>query len=228
MRGGEEGFEDAGDDQHGDGSREEADGFATGEGERVATAEHAGEEEAGGETEAGATGDKDAGDLKCAVSSDEAPDIESHVVLGAGGGDDSDTHAVGEHQEDSSETSGDASCVGVEADSDVVGHDAGGGLRFGGEDRVGPHLVVLDLIDHLGAEHCVHELWARNGEQGSQERARQEDRKSDGGVGKEAAEDSGVAFGEEVPDAGEVEAIAGVDVIMGATDEAVQVCFEGA
>jgi uncharacterized RDD family membrane protein YckC len=88
--------------------------------------------------------------------------------------------------------------------------------------------VVLDLVDHLGAEHDVHELRARDGQESSEECAGEEDGYGYGGVGQETAEDSGVGFGEEVPDAGEVEAVAGVDVIMGAADETVEVCFEGA
>ena len=71
----------------------------TGEGERVAAAEHAGEEEAGGEAQAGSAGDEDAGELKCSVSGDEAPEAEGHVVLRAGGSDDAEVDAVGEHEE---------------------------------------------------------------------------------------------------------------------------------
>jgi len=56
------------------------------------------------------------------------------MVLGAGGGDDADVEAVGEHEEDGADAGEDAACVGVEADGDVVGHDAAGFLRFGGED----------------------------------------------------------------------------------------------
>ena len=149
MGGREKGFEDSGDDQQGDGSGEEPDGFGAGEGEGVAAAEHAGEEKAGGEAETGAAGDEDAGQFERAVGGDEAPHAERHVVLRAGCGDDSDAHAIGEHEEDGSETGEDTARVSVEADGDVVGHDAAGFLRFGGEDRVGPHLMVLDLVDHL-------------------------------------------------------------------------------
>ena len=226
--GGEEGLEEAGDDQQGDGSGEQSDGFAAGEGECVAAAQHAGEEQAGGQAEAGTAGDEDAGQLQRAVSGDEAPDAEGHVVLGASGSDDTDAHAVGEHKEDGAKAGEDASCVGVEADGDVVGHDGAGCLGFGGEDRVGPHLVVLDRVDHSGAEHGVHELGTGDCQERSEECAGEEDREGSRGVGQEAAEDSGVAFGEEVPDAAEVHAVAGVDVIMGAADEAIQVCFEGA
>jgi len=56
------------------------------------------------------------------------------MVLGAGGGDYADVEAVGEHEEDGADAGEDAACVGVEADGDVVGHDAAGFLRFGGED----------------------------------------------------------------------------------------------
>jgi len=149
-------------------------------------------------------------------------------MLCAGCGDDSDAHAVGEHEEDGSETGEDAACVGVEADGDIVGHDPAGFLRFGGEDRVGPHLVVLDLVDHLRAEHGVHELRTRDCQEGSEKCAGEEDGEGSGRVGQEAAEDSGISPREKIPYAREVHAIAGVDVIMGAADEAIQVCFEGA
>ena len=162
------------------------------------------------------------------MGSDEAPDTECHVVLRAGGGDDTHVDAVGEHEIDSSETSENARCEGVETDCNVVGHDEAGSLRFGGEDRVGPHLVVLDLVDHLRAEHGIHELRTRDRQQRSEERSAEEDGEGDGGVGKQTPEDPRIAFGEKVPDALEVQPVAGVDVIMSAADEAVQVCFEGA
>ena len=228
MCGGEEGFEDAGDDQHGNCAGEEADGLAAGEGESVATTKHAREEKTRGETETGASGDEDTGELERTVGGDEAPDAEGHVVLGAGGGDDAHVDAVGEHEKDGSETGEDAACVGVEANGDVVGHDLAGGLGLGGEDGVGPHLVVLDLVDHLRTKHGVHELGSCDGEEGSQQRSCEKDGEGDRCVGEQAAKDSRIAAREEVPDAGEAHAVAGVDTIMGAADEAVQVCFEGA
>jgi len=44
--GGEEGLEEAGDDQHRDGAGEETDGLAAGEGEGFAATQHTGEEKA--------------------------------------------------------------------------------------------------------------------------------------------------------------------------------------
>lgn len=88
--------------------------------------------------------------------------------------------------------------------------------------------MVLDFIDHGRAEHGVHELRAGQGEEGSEERAGEEDGRGDGGVGEEATEESGVGGGEEDADGGEAEASAGVDVVMGAADEAVEVGFKGA
>ena len=171
MGGGQEGLEDAGDHQHRDSTREQADGFAAGKDKRVATAKHAGEEEAGGQAQTSAAGDEDAGKLECAVGRDETPNAERHVVLRACGGDDTHVHAVGEHEIDGSETSENARCEGVEANGNVVGHDEARGLRFDGEDRVGPHLVVFDFVDHLRTKHGVHELRARNGQQHSEERS---------------------------------------------------------
>jgi len=226
--GGKEGFEDASDSEQGYGSGEEADGFCAGQCERVAASEHSGKEESGGETEAGAAGDEDAGEFERTVGGDEAPHVEGHVMLGAGCGDDSDAHPVGKHEKNGPETGEDPACVGVEADGDVVCHDAAGFLRFGGENRVGPHLMVFYLIDHLRAQHGVHELRTGDCEQGSEKGAGKEDGEGGGGVGQETTEDSWIAAGQEVPDARETHSIAGVDVIVGATDETVEVCFEGA
>ena len=106
------------------------------------------------------------------MGGDETPNAERHVVLRACGGDHTHVNAVGEHEIDGSETSENARCERVEANGDVVGHDEARGLRFDGEDRVGPHLVVFDFVHHLRAKHGVHELWARYGQQRSEERAR--------------------------------------------------------
>lgn len=163
MCGGEERLKETGDDQHGNSSGEQADGFAAGEGEGVAAAEHSREEKTGSEAQASATGDEDAGQFERAMGGDEAPNTERHVVLRAGSGDDTHVDAIGEHEIDRSKTGEDASRECVEADGDIVGHDEAGSLRFGGEDRVGPHLVVLDLIDHLRTKHGMHELRARDG-----------------------------------------------------------------
>ena len=51
---------------------DEADGLAAGEGEGLAAAEIAGEEDAGGEAKAGSAGDEDAGKLKRAMRGHEA------------------------------------------------------------------------------------------------------------------------------------------------------------
>ena len=204
MGGRQKRFQDSGDDKHRDGAGEQTDGFISGEGKGVAAAEHSGEEKARGKAKSCAAGDEDAWQFERAVGSDEAPNAERHMVLGARGGDDAHVHAVVEHEQDGSDAGDDAAHVGVEADGDVVGHDGARCLGFRGEDRVSPHLVVLDLVDHLRTKHRVHELRPRDSEEGSKECAGEEDGKGDCGVGQEAAKDSRVAFGEKVPEGCEV------------------------
>ena len=197
-------------------------------GEGVATAAEAGEEPGGAHVEAGAAGNEDGGELERAVGGDEAPEGKRHAVLGADGGDDADVDAVEDHEPEGGDDEEDAGKVGVEADADVVGHDAGGFLRFGAEDGVGPHFVVLDGVHHLRAEHGMDELRAHEGDDDAERGAGEEEQKGAGNPGKEAAEETGVAVEEEASDGARGEAAAGVDEVVGAGYEAVEVLLEGA
>jgi len=221
--GGEEGFEGARDDEQGDGSGEELDGFEAGEGDGGGAGEHAGEEDARGEAEAGGSGDHDAGELEGAVGGDEAPEAEGHVVLAANDGDGSEHEAVVEEGVEGEEAGGDSSGEGEEADHDVVGHDAGGGFGLDAEDAVGPHLVVVEVGDGLGAEEHDTEVGADHDDEGSESAGEQADERGGEEVAGEATQQARVAVGEELPDAGEGDALTGVDVVVGSGDEAVEV-----
>jgi len=150
------------------------------------------------------------------------------VVLRAGGSDYAHVDAVGEHQKDRSKTDEDSTCVGVKTDGDVIRHDLAGGLGLRCENGISPHLAMLDFFDHLGTEHGMHELRACDCEQRPEESACEKNGKSDSGVREQAPEDSGIAMSKKVPDARKIHPVTGVDAIMGAAYEAVQVCFEGA
>ena len=149
-------------------------------------------------------------------------------MLSACGGYYAHVDAIGEHEEDRAKAGEDSPCIGVKADGDVIRHDLAGGLGLRSKNGISPHLVVLDLVDHLGAEHGMHELGTRDREQCPKESPREKDGQSDGCVRQQASEDSGIAVSKKVPDAQKIHSITGVDAIMRAAYEAVQVCFEGA
>ncbi len=116
----------------------------------------------------------------------------------------------------------------MKADRDVVGHDAGGFLGLGAEDAVGPHLVVLDGFDHLRAEHGVHEVRPDERDDDAEDGGEPEEREGEGDVGEEAAEDAGVLEGKKAPQAADGKLAAGVDEVVRAGDEAVEVVLERA
>jgi len=188
--GGEKGFEGPGDDEQGDGSGEETDGFRRRRGRVRRAAEHSGEEEAGGEAETGTASDEDTGEFERAVSGDKAPHHERHVMLCAGCGDDYDAHAV-VNMRRMVRAREDAACVGVEADGDIVVM-SGWIPAFGGEDRVGPHWWCSKSCRSSAGEHGVHELRTRDCQEGSEKCAGEEDGEAVVVVGQEAAEDSGI------------------------------------
>ena len=158
----------------------------------------------------------------------EAPKAEGHVVLAADDRDGAEHEAVVEERVEGEEACGDASGEGEEADRDVVGHDAGGGLGFDAEDAVGPHLVLIEVGDLVGAEEHDAEVWAEHDDEGSEEAGGYADEGGGEEVAGESAEEARVSVGEEVPEAGPGDAAAGVDVVMGSGDEAVEVLLEGA
>ncbi len=121
----------------------------------------------------------------------------------------------------------DAAGEGEEADGDVVGHDAGGGLGLHAEDAVGPHLVVVKVGYLVGAEEHDAEVWTEHDDEGSKETGGDTDEGGREKVAGEAAEEARIAVGEELPEGRERDAVAGVDVVVGAGDEAVEVLGEG-
>ena len=203
-------------------------GFQAGESQGGAAWEHAGEEDAGGEAETCGAGDHDAGDFECAVSGYEAPEAEGHVVLAADYGDGAEHEAVVEELEESEEACRHAACEGEEADGDVVGHDAGGGFGLHAKDAFGPHFVMVEIGYAVGAEEHDAEVGAHHNDECAERAGRDADEGCGEEVAGEPAEEARVAAGEELPDGGDGDAGAGVDVVVGAADEAVEVLLEGA
>ena len=86
--------------------------------------------------------------------------------------------------------------------------------------------MVLDSVDHLRAEHGVHEVGAEDRDDDAEEEAHHAEGEGEGDVAEEAAEEAGILEGEEAADGAGGELAAGVDEIMRAGDEAVEVGFE--
>jgi len=164
------------------------------------------------------------------MGGDEAPEAEGHVVAGTDDSDDTEHEAVVEERKQREQAGGDASGEGEAADEDVVRHDFGRGLRFDAKDAFRPHLVLVEVGDGVGAEVLGEEHDAIVGADDCDDCAEgcgsDGDRRCQQDVGREAAEQARVSVGEEVPDAGGGDAIAGVDVVVGAADEAVEVLLQ--
>lgn len=228
VSGGEEGFERARDDEHGDDARDELNGFRAGEGDRVAAAQHSGEEDAGSDAQARGPGEEDCGEFESAVRGHEAPQAERHVMLRARDRDDAEHKAVEEKRPEGEQSGGDSAREADEADRDVVGHDRGGLLRLLREDALGPHFVVVEVVEHLLAHEGALEVGAGDGDQRAEDRAEDEDRRGEHHITAEAAQQARVAVGEEVPQAAKAELATGVDEVVGAADEAVEVLLQRA
>jgi hypothetical protein len=85
----------------------------------------------------------------------------------------------------------------------------------------------MDGFDHLRAKLGDHVLGAEDGEHRAEEAGQREQRERERGVGKEAAEEAGIFVGEVAADRARRERGAGVDEIMRARDQPVEVGFEG-
>ncbi len=75
----------------------------------------------------------------------------------------------------------------------------------------------------MGAEEHDAEVWAEHDDEGAEEAGGDADEGGGEEIAGHAAEEAGVAVGEELPEARERDAAAGVDVVVGAGDEAVEV-----
>ena len=101
-------------------------------------------------------------------------------------------------------------------------------MRLGAEDAFGPHFVVVEIVDALLAEHGDAELRTNDGDDGAEGEGDGEDGRGQDDVAGETAEETWVAVSQKVPDPGSGNLIAGVDVVVGAADETIEVLLEGA
>jgi len=194
-------------------------GFDAAAGDGLFPAQVAGEEHGVGEAEAGGSGDEDGRQLERAVGRDKAPEAEGHAVLVTCGGDDAEHHAVVVEQEAGSETEGDSTGKGDEADGEVVGHDAAGGHGLDADDGVGPHFVAFHGGDHGGSDVVAHELRTRGGD-GCAEQAPghgEQDRSKD--VADLLLEDGRIVVAEEAQEGAEIRLPAGIDDMVGASQQ---------
>ncbi len=81
---------------------------------------------------------------------------------------------VEEHGVKRPQAEDDAAGKGDKADAEVVGHDQAARHGLNADNRVRPHLVALDGLDHGRPEHVAHELRARQRKHRAQQRAGQQ------------------------------------------------------
>lgn len=129
--------------------------------------------------------------------------------------------AVVEHRQDSEKAKDNAACECDEADGDVVGHDCAGSLRLHAHNRLGPHFVVLDGINHPRAEHVPHELRPRQSEHGAERPAREQDDEREEDVAESSLNKGRVIVAHKVEDFQEPFAPAGIDDMVGPSQQLV-------
>lgn len=152
-------------------------------------------------------------------------------MLRAGCADDSHQQTVVEEKKHGTDAGNDAAGKGHEGDGQVVGGDLCGCLGLHCDDRVGPHLVMLDCVDHCGAEKLAHEIGAREGEQIAEQDACKKNEKGGGGIANHCAEDDGITVRKEVQCAAKRGLLSCVDQVVGAAYQPVEILggdFSGA
>ncbi len=96
-------------------------------------------------------------------------------MLLAGHADDAEQQSIKEHGVERSQTEEDSAREGDKADAQVVGHDHAAGYGLDADNRVRPHFVALDGVDHFRTQHVAHELRTRQRKHRAQQRAGQQD-----------------------------------------------------
>ena len=88
--------------------------------------------------------------------------------------------------------------------------------------------MAVEIVDPLLAEHGDAELRAHDGDDSAEGERDGKNGCGEDDVAGETAQEAWVAVGEEVPDPGGGNLVAGVDVVVGAANKAVEVLLEGA
>lgn len=221
-RGREKGFKKAGDEQEWYGSGQQTQRFSASQRQSACTTKNSREEKAPSEAKTGSTGQKDAGQFERAVRSNEAPETERHALLRTGSRDNAHHQSVVEEQEQRAEAARKATGKGDKANANVVGGDGGRGLWRDGDERFGPHLVMLNRRDHLRAEEGAHEFGANESENGAENTSSQKDKEGRGGERKQTTKENRIVAEKEESEAAQRDAVAGIDELMGSGDELIE------
>ena len=109
---------------------------------------------------------------------DEAPQLQAiplfHVANHA------EQKPVHQHHPDSADACSDPHRKSGKRHGKIVRHDAGRSERFDGNDRIGPHLALLDRLHHLGTQEPIRERWVVRGNSPCDYRAKQKNGDCDG------------------------------------------------
>jgi hypothetical protein len=86
--------------------------------------------------------------------------------------------------------------------------------------------VAVEVSDAVCAEKHDAEVRAHHDDESAENAGEDADERSGENVAREPTQKARITVGQEVPEADEGDAAAGVDVVVGAADEAVEVLFE--
>ena len=112
---------------------------------------------------------------------------------------------------------------GGKGHAEIVGRDRARSERLHGKDAVRPHLAALDRVHHLAAEEKALEAGIGEGQRAAGEGAEDEDGRCGCRVSPGLPEDLRERCREERDDAARLRTGAGVDEIVGAAEQLIQV-----
>ncbi len=228
MRWRKKSLQTAGDDQQWNGRGNQLDGFPAGFCEGIASPQLARKQDARAQAQACCPRKHDGWNLERTMRDHEGQQAPGHAVLRAAGQHRADLQSVVEKKPERSQPGSQASGKGHETDAHVVGHDAGGRLRFHRQHGIGPHLVVVDFVHHRRPQPKRGEVRTQQGDQHAEPEAGQKHRRGQQEIGKHAPQQARIAVPQELPQRPEGNPPAGVDKIVCAADKLVQVLFERA
>ena len=87
------------------------------------------------------------------MRSNEAPQLQAHLIQPASGSDYAKQKAVEEDHVQGSNSCSDAHGESHERNRQIVGHDGAAGDWLHGDDRMCPHLVMFDCVHHRRTKH---------------------------------------------------------------------------
>ena len=97
------------------------------------------------------------------MRNDKTQELTGHSRLPASSVDDSEEQPVHRQHPECADAGGNTEREGRKRDAQIIGHDRARSQWLNGDDRVGPHLMLVDGFHHAGAEKITLETRIENG-----------------------------------------------------------------